>query len=103
MGVRRRSKRHNSLGSGFKLEKPLVVEETSNSDVETRRKTRPRRSYIDRDREPSPKVAPAEEPTASERRNEEEEKIKARVQRRYELFHFDLTTCYDLNPMIVDR
>ena len=78
-GDRRRSKRHNSLGSGFKLERPLLSDLANNSDSETRNKPRQRRTYFDRNENPkSVESSPATPATP----DEDDEKIKARQARR---------------------
>ena len=82
-GDRRRSKRHNSLGSGYKLERPLVSEPTgNNSDSETRKKTRQRRPYFDHNETLSPNSAESS-PATPATPDEDDEKLKARMARRW--------------------
>lgn len=80
-GDRRRSKRHNSLGSGYRLERPLVPDPGNNSDSETRNKPRQRRTYFDRNENLSPKSA-ENSPATPATPDEDDEKTKARMARR---------------------
>ncbi|XP_046842773.1 FH1/FH2 domain-containing protein 1-like isoform X2 [Xenia sp. Carnegie-2017] len=75
-GDRRRSKRHNSLGSGYKLEKPLVQDPVKN-DSEDRKKLYSRRNYIDHNESLNENLSRS--PTKDE---EEDEKVKARTARK---------------------
>jgi hypothetical protein len=83
-GDRRRSKRHNSLGSGYRLERPLVPDPGNNSDSETRNKPRQRRTYFDRNENLSPKSA-ENSPATPATPDEDDEKTKARMARRWVL------------------
>lgn len=75
-GDRRRSKRHNSLGSGYKLEKPLVHDPVK-YDSEDRKKLYSRRNYIDNNESLNENLSRS--PTKDD---EEDEKIKARTARK---------------------